>query len=51
MVQISLFNDADHTKSISFNIKWRQVKTDWGVRGREGEREREKQIKEKRDRA
>jgi hypothetical protein len=50
-IQISLFNETDHTKSISFYIKWRQVKTDWGVSGREGEREREKQIKEVRDRA
>jgi hypothetical protein len=44
MVQISLLNDADHTKSKSFYIKWRQVKTEWGVSGREGEREREKRI-------
>jgi hypothetical protein len=44
---MSLFNDADHTKSISFYIKQRQVKTEWGV----SRREREKQIKGVRDRA
>ncbi len=44
-VQINLFNDADHTKSVSFYIKLRQVKTEWGVSGREGESERDKQIK------
>jgi hypothetical protein len=43
-VQISLFNDADHAKSSSFYIKRRQVKREWGVSRREGEREREKQI-------
>ncbi len=31
--------------------KWGQVKTEWGVSGREGEIEREKQIKGVRDRA
>jgi hypothetical protein len=48
-VLISLFNDADYTKSVSFYIKWRQVETEWGVIGRVGEREREKQIKGVRD--
>jgi hypothetical protein len=46
-VQIHLFNDADHM----FYIKWRQAKTEWGVSGREGEREREKRIKKVKDRA
>jgi hypothetical protein len=36
-----LFNDAYHPRSISFHIKWRHVKTEWGVSGREGEREKE----------
>jgi hypothetical protein len=40
-----LFNDAYHPRSISFYIKWRHVKTEWGVSGREGERERKKWIK------
>ena len=44
MVQISLFNDIDHAQSSPFYIKWRQVKTEWGLSRREGEREREKQI-------
>jgi hypothetical protein len=26
-------------------MKWRRVKMEWGVSGREGEREREEQIK------
>jgi hypothetical protein len=34
-----------------FMLNGGKVKTDWGVSGREGEREREKQIKEVRDRA
>jgi len=50
-VLISLFNDTDYTKSVSFYIKQRQVKTEWGVIGREEEREREKHIKGVRDRA
>jgi hypothetical protein len=37
---MSLFNDADHTKSISFYIEQRQVKTEWGVSRRERERSR-----------
>jgi hypothetical protein len=49
-VQISLLNNANRTKSISFYIKWGQVKTEWGVSGREGETKREKQIKVVRDR-
>jgi hypothetical protein len=36
---------------MSFYIKWRQVKTEWGVSRREEEIEREKQIKGVRDRA
>ncbi len=32
-----------------FYIKWRQVKIEWGERGRDGEREREKRIKGERD--
>jgi hypothetical protein len=40
---MSLFNDADNTNPISFCIKWRQVKTEWGVNEKEGEREREKE--------
>ncbi len=50
-VQISLYNDADNTKSISFYIKRRQVETEGGVSGREGERERESHIKGAIDRA
>jgi hypothetical protein len=38
-VQISLFNDADHTKSKFFYIKWRQVKIEWGISRKEGGRE------------
>jgi hypothetical protein len=53
--QISLFNDTDHEKSPSFYIKRRQVKREWGVSRREGERERERErekpIMEERDRA
>ncbi len=37
-------------KSISFHIKQRQVKTEWGIGKREGEREREKWIKGVRER-
>ncbi len=50
MGQISLFNDTDDAQSSSFYIKWRQVKTDWGVSGRDGEREREKWSKRERER-
>jgi hypothetical protein len=32
-------------KSISLHIKWRQVKMEWGIGKREGEREREKRLK------
>jgi hypothetical protein len=39
------FNDANHAKQYTFFIKQRQVETEWGVSVREGEREREKQIK------
>jgi hypothetical protein len=38
-----------HAKSSSFYTKWRQVKTEWGVSRREGERERDKQIKGERE--
>jgi hypothetical protein len=41
--------DADDTKSITFYIRRRQVNTEWGVNGREGEREKEKRIKGVRD--
>jgi hypothetical protein len=44
-----LFSVGDNTKSISLYIKWRQVETERGVSRREGEREREKQIKGGRD--
>ncbi len=37
-VQMRLFNNTEHTKSVSFYIKWRQVKTEVGVSGREGKR-------------
>jgi hypothetical protein len=50
-VQISLFKDADHIKSISFYIKWRQAEMEWVVSGREGDRRREKRIRGVRDRA
>jgi hypothetical protein len=50
-VQISLFNDADHAKSSTFYIKQRQVKIEWGVSRREGEKERGKLITEERDSA
>ncbi len=51
LVQIGLFNEAQRTKKISFYIKQRQEKTECGVSGREGEREREKRIKRVRDAA
>jgi hypothetical protein len=44
-----LFIVAYNTKSISLYIKWRQVGTERGVSRREGESEREKQIKGVRD--
>ncbi len=50
-VQMHLFNDADYTNQFLFYIKWKQVETERGVSGGEGEREREKQIKGVRDRA
>jgi len=40
-----LFDDARHSKSFCFYIKWRRVEMEWGVSGSEGERVREKQIK------
>jgi hypothetical protein len=46
-----LFNDANHTNQFPFTLKGRQVKTEWGVSGRERERKREKGIKGVRDRA
>ncbi len=49
LVHNSLFNDHDLAESSFFYIKQRQVKTEWGVSRREGEREREKQIKGERD--
>jgi hypothetical protein len=52
LVQISFFNDADYTKSISFYIKQGQViKIEWGVSGRTRKRDREKWINRVRDRA
>ncbi len=40
MVQIRIFNDTDHAQSSPFYIKRRQIKTEWGLSRREGERER-----------
>jgi hypothetical protein len=42
LVFFGLLNNTSHAQSSSFYIKWRQVKTEWGVSGREGERERVK---------
>ncbi len=44
-VQTTLFNDTAYENHQSIYIKWQQVKVEWGVSGREGEREREEQIK------
>jgi hypothetical protein len=45
-VQTTLFNDAAaYENHWSIYIKWQQVKIEWGVSGREGEREREERIK------
>jgi hypothetical protein len=48
-IQISLFKDADYTKSVYFYINRRQVDAEWGVSGREGDRGREKRIRGVRD--
>jgi hypothetical protein len=42
---VCLFDDARHSKSFCFYIKWRRVEMEWGVSGSDGERVREKQIK------
>jgi hypothetical protein len=49
-VEISLFNDSIHAKSVSPYVKWRLVKAKWGVSGSKGEREREKKVKRERER-
>jgi hypothetical protein len=48
--EISLFNSANGSNCFLFYVKWRQIKTEWGISGREGEREREKRIKRVGDR-
>jgi hypothetical protein len=45
-VEMCLFND---TKCPNQFITWRQVKTEWGVSRRDGEREREEQIRRVRE--
>jgi hypothetical protein len=49
-IQITLFNDIDCENHQTIYIKWQQVKVEWGICRRGGERQREP-IKGVRDRA
>jgi hypothetical protein len=44
-IQITLLNNAACENHQPIYMKWQQVKIEWGISGREGERDREEQIK------